>query len=155
MSLGCWRDTPNRAIPSLEGTDLRLDGFFKNRDNAIDKCYQVALANDFPMFAVQNGGKCSGSADGLSTYNRYGPATTCAADGKGGRWVNEVYLITVLQKKETGSGQLPVCDPGSARETRVVFIADVSVGLAGWLTVLTGCRPDSAWSRWHMNAKET
>ena len=48
----------------------------------------------FPVFAVQHGGQCFGSADGLNTYNKYGPSTTCASDGEGGPWGNEVYRIT-------------------------------------------------------------
>ncbi|XP_078616566.1 uncharacterized protein LOC144884896 isoform X2 [Branchiostoma floridae x Branchiostoma japonicum] len=94
ISLGCWRDTSDRAIPTLEGTDPRLDGDYKSRENPIEKCYQVALSRGFPVFALQNGGWCAGSADGLNTYDRYGPSTTCASDGEGGPWGNEVYRIT-------------------------------------------------------------
>ncbi|XP_078616433.1 adhesion G-protein coupled receptor G7-like [Branchiostoma floridae x Branchiostoma japonicum] len=95
ISLGCWRDTSDRAIPTLEGTDPRLDGRnYLFRDNPIEKCYQVALSRGFPMFAVQASGWCAGSADGLNTYNKYGPSTTCASDGEGGPWGNEVYKIT-------------------------------------------------------------
>ncbi|XP_035695838.1 uncharacterized protein LOC118429462 [Branchiostoma floridae] len=94
ISLGCWKDGANRAIPTLEGSDPRLDGSYRARANAIEKCYQVARSRGFPMFAVQHGGWCAGSADGLNTYNKYGPSTTCAADGEGGFWGNEVYKIT-------------------------------------------------------------
>ncbi|KAI8522215.1 hypothetical protein Bbelb_019690 [Branchiostoma belcheri] len=93
-SLGCWRDTNTRAIPTLEGTDSLLDGDPQSRQHAIQKCYQVALSRDFTVFAVQYGGECFGSANGINTYNRYGPTTTCAEDGKGGAWGNEVYKIT-------------------------------------------------------------
>ncbi|XP_019630028.1 PREDICTED: uncharacterized protein LOC109474217 [Branchiostoma belcheri] len=93
-SLGCWRDSDTRAIPILEGTDSLLDGDYQSRHHAIQKCYQVALSRGFPMFSVQDGGQCFGSADGLNTYNRYGPTTTCAEDGEGGAWGNEVYKIT-------------------------------------------------------------
>ncbi|XP_078616379.1 uncharacterized protein LOC144884783 [Branchiostoma floridae x Branchiostoma japonicum] len=94
ISLGCWKDTRNRAIPTLEGTDPRLDGHVTSRNNAIEKCFQVALSRGFPMFAVQASGQCFGSADGLNTYNKYGPSTACTADGEGGGWANEVYKIT-------------------------------------------------------------
>eukprot|EP00058_Branchiostoma_floridae_P000553 XP_002586041.1 hypothetical protein BRAFLDRAFT_110129 [Branchiostoma floridae] len=94
ISLGCWRDTSDRAIPTLEGTDPRLDGDYKSRENPIEKCYQVALSRGFTVFAVQAGGWCGGSADGLNTYNKYGPSTTCASDGEGGPYGNEVYKIT-------------------------------------------------------------
>ncbi|CAH1238883.1 SCUBE1 [Branchiostoma lanceolatum] len=94
-SLGCWMDTADRTIPTLEGTDPRLDGNYGARNNAIEKCYQVAFSRSFTVFAVQNGGWCAGSADGHDTYNKHGPSTACAADGEGGRWANEVYEITV------------------------------------------------------------
>ncbi|XP_078607291.1 uncharacterized protein LOC144879573 isoform X1 [Branchiostoma floridae x Branchiostoma japonicum] len=102
ISLGCWRDTDDRAIPTLEGTDPRLDGDYESRENPIEKCYQVALSRGFPVFALQNGGWCAGSADGLNTYDRYGPSTTCASDGEGGPRGNEVYKI---------SGNTLTCEP--------------------------------------------
>eukprot|EP00058_Branchiostoma_floridae_P024990 XP_002610480.1 hypothetical protein BRAFLDRAFT_85621 [Branchiostoma floridae] len=94
-SLGCWKDTPSRAIPMLEGKDARLDGTDPTkRDNATEKCFQVARSRGFPVFAVQYGGQCFGSANGHNTYNKYGPSEDCAADGKGGSYANEVYKIT-------------------------------------------------------------
>ncbi|XP_078691944.1 uncharacterized protein LOC144922175 [Branchiostoma floridae x Branchiostoma belcheri] len=96
--LGCWADTSDRAIPILEGTDPRLDGPYQSRQDAIQKCYQVAQSRGFTVFAVQNGGQCFGSANAFNTYNRYGPSTACAADGEGGPWANEVYQITEPQR---------------------------------------------------------
>ncbi|CAH1265253.1 COLEC11 [Branchiostoma lanceolatum] len=94
-NLGCWRDNVgNRAIPTLEGTDPRLDGSYGARQNPLEKCYQVALSRGYAVFAVQNGGWCAGSADGHNTYNNYGPSTACRADGEGGPGANEVYQIT-------------------------------------------------------------
>ncbi|XP_066297373.1 uncharacterized protein [Branchiostoma lanceolatum] len=92
-SLGCWKDTNDRALTMLEGSDPRLDGKYGERQNAIDKCYQVALSRGFTVFAVQHSGQCFGSAD-ANTYNKHGPSTGCAADGEGGRSANEVYQIT-------------------------------------------------------------
>ncbi|XP_035693983.1 uncharacterized protein LOC118428115 [Branchiostoma floridae] len=91
-SLGCWRDTPNRAIPMLEGTDPQLDGVYLERSDALRKCYQVARSRGLAVFSVQNGGQCFGSAYD-STYNKYGPSTACKMDGEGGPWANEVYQI--------------------------------------------------------------
>ncbi|KAI8513359.1 carbohydrate binding [Branchiostoma belcheri] len=84
QSLGCWRDTWTGAIPSLEGTDVRLDGDPLTRNDPIEKCYQVALSRGFAVFAVQAGGECFGSADAQNTYKKYGPSTACAAGGEGG-----------------------------------------------------------------------
>ncbi|XP_078681734.1 uncharacterized protein LOC144916481 [Branchiostoma floridae x Branchiostoma belcheri] len=92
QSLGCWRDNDNRAIPTLEGTDARLDGDPLTRNDPIEKCYQVALSRGFAVFAVQ-AGWCFGSADAQNTYKKYGLSTACAADGEGGPWANKVYLI--------------------------------------------------------------
>ncbi|KAI8498912.1 hypothetical protein Bbelb_233650 [Branchiostoma belcheri] len=94
VSLGCWKDAGDRAIPLLEGTDPRLDGQYGERENAIGKCFQVAVSRGFPVFSVQHGGQCFGSADGLSTYMKHGPSSDCAADGKGAAWANQVYQIT-------------------------------------------------------------
>ncbi|XP_078620142.1 zonadhesin-like [Branchiostoma floridae x Branchiostoma japonicum] len=95
VSLGCWRDTADRAIPVLEGTDPRLDNrYYPARQNPIEKCYLVAFDRGFRVFAVQDDGQCFGSADAHNTYKKYGPSTACAADGEGGPWANEVYQIT-------------------------------------------------------------
>ncbi|XP_019646607.1 PREDICTED: uncharacterized protein LOC109487084 isoform X2 [Branchiostoma belcheri] len=94
VTLGCWKDSSDRAIPILEGTDPRLDGQYRERENAIEKCFQVAVSRGFPVFSVQHGGQCFGSADGLSTYMKHGPSSDCAADGKGAAWANQVYQIT-------------------------------------------------------------
>ncbi|XP_078607085.1 uncharacterized protein LOC144879470 [Branchiostoma floridae x Branchiostoma japonicum] len=99
-SLGCWEDAYDRAIPTLEKTDARLDGDFFTRNNPIEKCYQVALSRGFPVFALQAGGWCAGSADAHTTHSKYGPSTACAADGEGGPWANEVYQITGMLPEE-------------------------------------------------------
>ncbi|XP_035672187.1 polycystic kidney disease protein 1-like 2 [Branchiostoma floridae] len=91
-SLGCWWDRHDRAIPTLEGTDARLDGSYSTRSNAIEKCYSVALSRGFAVFAVQNGGQCFGST-ALDTYNKWGASTDCNDDGEGGLWSNEVYRL--------------------------------------------------------------
>ena len=92
--LGCYKDTlADRTIPSLEGKDTVLDGTPYTRENPVQKCYQAALKMGYPGFAVQYGGECHSSLDMLATYNKYGPSTDCAADGEGGAWSNEVYLI--------------------------------------------------------------
>ncbi|XP_035677116.1 uncharacterized protein LOC118416147 [Branchiostoma floridae] len=93
-SLGCWGDSGDRAIPTLEGTDPRLDGHYSTRQDPIGKCYQVARSRGFTVFAVQNGGWCAGSANGHTTYNKHGASTGCGADGEGGGMANEVYQIT-------------------------------------------------------------
>jgi len=92
-SLGCWLDTSNRAIATLEGVDSRLTGRYQSRDNAIHLCYEAAKERGYPAFALQNGGQCFASSDALNMYQQYGAANNCAS-GKGGRYANDVYEIT-------------------------------------------------------------
>ncbi|XP_066295931.1 sushi, von Willebrand factor type A, EGF and pentraxin domain-containing protein 1-like isoform X4 [Branchiostoma lanceolatum] len=92
-SLGCWKDTGNRAIPALEGQDPRLDNQYRRRHNPIEKCYQVAKDRGYHVFAIQHGGWCASSATARDTYQKYGPSSNCEADGEGGGWANQVYEI--------------------------------------------------------------
>nr|XP_026696273.1 uncharacterized protein LOC108951050 isoform X2 [Ciona intestinalis] len=91
--LGCWGDARDRAIATLEGTDSTLMDSYHTRTNPILKCARVALARNYKIFAVQNGGWCAGSANARSTYKKYGSSTACAADGEGGPGANQVYEI--------------------------------------------------------------
>lgn len=92
FSIGCWRDQPQRALPSLEGIFPMLDGNdYKARQFAIKKCSVIARVQGFPAFALENGGQCLGGKDILETYNMYGASGACKRDGKGGPWSMEVY----------------------------------------------------------------
>ena len=95
VSLGCWKDQSQlgRAITTLEGTSPILNGDYRSRSDAIEKCYEVALSREYIVFALQNGGWCVGSADAESTYKKYGPSSDCVHRGKGGFGANEVYKI--------------------------------------------------------------
>ncbi|KAI8507049.1 hypothetical protein Bbelb_154880, partial [Branchiostoma belcheri] len=105
LSLGCWREDAPHAIPTLEGTDPRLDGYeWRQRTNALGKCFQ-------------DGGQCFGSADGHNTYFKYGPATNCDADGEGGPLAFEVYLFT-----ETDSPQLLTCSAATYASLTISWV---------------------------------
>lgn len=94
-SLGCWKDDPNnRAITTLEGISHILDGQYRSRKNAINKCLIAAKSFGYQVFALQNGGWCAGSAMAKLTYKKYGDSTNCNSDGKGAGSVNAVYQIT-------------------------------------------------------------
>ncbi|XP_078379543.1 uncharacterized protein LOC144662575 [Oculina patagonica] len=95
--VGCFRDTEDRAIPTLEGTDPILDGDYLNRQNAIVKCAVAARKRYFRAFALQHGGWCASSVTALETFYKYGPSRDCKEDGEGGDWANNVY---VFQRKE-------------------------------------------------------
>ncbi|XP_077997948.1 uncharacterized protein LOC144451062 [Glandiceps talaboti] len=92
-SIGCYKDTSNRAIATLEGTDPRLNGAYSSRANPIEKCAQVANDLGYDYFAVQNGGWCASSADAENTFDKYGHYNSCKTDGEGGGWGNEVYKL--------------------------------------------------------------
>ena len=85
----------------LEGKDKRLDGEYdkanplrkpSTRENAIQKCYEVARDRGYNYFGVNNGGLCVGSFDAEFRYKTRGKGTSCK-DGKGGQWTNDVYFI--------------------------------------------------------------
>ncbi|XP_077866013.1 uncharacterized protein LOC144353309 [Saccoglossus kowalevskii] len=92
-SLGCFRDTHNRAIPSLEGSDPRLDGYYLTREDALNKCANVASRRGFDVFGVQNNGWCASSENAGITYDKYGPSSACKNEGEGGPFANEIYAI--------------------------------------------------------------
>ena len=91
--VGCYKDTAERAISSLEGKDPALDGNYKTRMNPIAKCALVARKRGYRVFAVQDGGWCAASATAEETFNKYGKSSACKLDGQGGPWANEVYVF--------------------------------------------------------------
>ena len=115
-NLGCWRDTSNRAIPTLEGIASNLDGKYWTRQNALEKCYQAAKQRGHEVFAVQNGGWCASSPIALNTYKKYGTTNTCKPDGEGGPWGNQVYRIP--------SGKYRLCYPRSMNSPKIVSMLE-------------------------------
>ena len=93
VTIGCFQDRSSRAIPTLEGQDSILDGSYKARKDAIEKCYQAAKKRGFLVFAVQDGGWCAASSSAPKTFDKYGKSSACQSDGKGGPWANQVYYI--------------------------------------------------------------
>ena len=92
-AVGCYADTSDRAIPTLEGTDPILDGLYTARKDPIAKCAVAAMKRGFSMIAVQDGGWCAASANAPDTYYKYGESRACKDDGEGGPWANQVYLL--------------------------------------------------------------
>lgn len=61
--MGCYRDDSTiRAVPDLERTDPVLDGNYRVRQSAVEKCAIVARKRGFRMFAIQHHGQCLSSA---------------------------------------------------------------------------------------------
>ena len=95
-SVGCFADKRHRAIPTLEGADPISAEKYDERTRAIEKCALAARKRGFTMFAVQYNGQCMSSATAEQTFNRYGESKECNANGKGGSWANNVYIIRGL-----------------------------------------------------------
>ena len=101
-TVGCYKDTGNRAIQTLEGRDAILDGSYPSRKNPVAKCAVAAMRLGYSMFAVQNGGWCAASATAPDTFGKYGKSAACKADGEGGPWANQVYVIKgILRHSES------------------------------------------------------
>ena len=71
----------------------QLDGPYSTRKDKRRKCYEAAKGRGFHVFALRRGGKCCVSAKSLNTYQDFGRAGLCKADGEGGYLVNQVYII--------------------------------------------------------------
>ena len=93
-SLGCWRDDPNRIVPSLENTSPLLKRGYRVREKSIVKCAEVAKKQGFPGFAIENGGQCFGGEALLKRYKMYGKSNDCTRDGRGGDYAMEVYKFS-------------------------------------------------------------
>lgn len=50
---------------------------YKKRSNALMKCAEAALDNNFTIFSLQNGGQCFSGKDAGQTYMKYGVSYTC------------------------------------------------------------------------------
>lgn len=80
-SLGCWKDTWDRAIPLMEKKHAMLfEPDYKKRSNALMKCAEAALDNNFTIFSLENGGQCFSGKDADKTFMKYGVSYTCKGD---------------------------------------------------------------------------
>ena len=71
-----------------------LDGNFKNRSDAIHKCFAAARKKYYTVVAVSNGGSCHGTySHNAIQYMKMGRSNKCAKDGKGGPDASEIYTL--------------------------------------------------------------
>ena len=78
----CWRSKAPQRLQNLERSDARLDKHnYKRREDAINKCYVVALDAGYEYFGVGNKGQCWGGVD--ENYKYYGAVKSCPKNGKG------------------------------------------------------------------------
>merc|ERR1712168_1018785 len=92
---GCFKNKMPHKVTLLERTDKRLDKYnYKKRENAIQKCFEVAKDAGYAHFAIGNKGQCWGSKG--EEYAEQGEAKVCPAHGKGKYAVINVYSIVIL-----------------------------------------------------------
>jgi len=90
--LGCYRDTPQRALPHNRGTVHR--SLFTNYQAVSDCATRTFEAGD-DVFGLQNDGECWTGKGRTSDYAKYGLQTDvkkCNAP-LGSGWTNQVYSI--------------------------------------------------------------
>ena len=87
----------------LEKTASILNGNYKIRLNARQKCFDVAWSLGYKVFAIQDGGQCFGAPSAKEEYKNYGSSTECLDDGKGGPLANAVYLIKTGKEHVKGN----------------------------------------------------
>merc|ERR1712168_593062 len=93
---GCYKNKMPHKVTLLERTDKRLDKYnYKRRENAIQKCFEVAKDAGYAHFAIGNKGQCWGSKG--EEYAEQGEAKVCPAHGKGKYAVINVYSIAANQ----------------------------------------------------------
>ena len=90
-SLGCWRDTGNRAISG----GIRI----RNGMGTVANCQAFADTRGWTVFAMQNGNECFTAINAKDTYQKYGKSKKCRSTGLGGPWAHNVYEIVSNQYK--------------------------------------------------------
>ena len=95
-SLGCYKY--NMGMTVLEGKDPDvLDGDYKLRTDAIEKCALAAMKKRYHVFAIHDGGSCLVSESVRPTFNKYGISQDCKSDGKGAPGASHVYLTNGIE----------------------------------------------------------
>lgn len=84
--LGCWKDTPDRAISGGFVGSPGTDAYNTSR------CYEVAMSKGHDIFALQAGYACFTGLAMRDNYKKYGDAPGNCEIG-GGQWINHVYSI--------------------------------------------------------------
>ena len=82
VTIGCFKDQGTRAVEHWLASVA-----------SIDSCYRAAKEKGFHVFAVEDRVECRGGYSAAKTFNKYGKSSNCRADGRGGIWANQVYII--------------------------------------------------------------
>jgi len=108
----CWKNKVQQKMTLLEGTDERLDGPYRKRENAIEKCHGVAADGAFDYFAVGNKGQCWGGQG--DSYMYWGQSKSCPKNGKGKYAVVHVYELHKPAPPVTEAPEVPAPEPTEA-----------------------------------------
>ena len=81
----------NEKLTSFEGKHSLLNDSSQNRIQPIQKCGQVAYANNYNYFAISMG-QCYTGTDNINDFQRFGESTLCR-NGTGGDHLIDVYSI--------------------------------------------------------------
>ena len=84
----------------LEGSDPQvLDGNYKLRADAIEKCALAAMKKRYNAFAVQDGGLCLATcySHHVCVFPQDGISQECKSDGKGGSRAIHVYIVGSIE----------------------------------------------------------
>lgn len=92
-AVGCYKDTPARAIPNLV-KNFRGNIDWYNISNTIEDCANVVQETGYQVFGMQYYGECWGGNADTVQYDKYGiaPSRMCW-NGVGKNWANYVYKI--------------------------------------------------------------
>ena len=80
---------------SLENKSQYLDGFYKQRTDPINKCYQAAKTSKplASIFIILDGGFCSSGKIVDKHYKDEGKSSNCKLAGTGARYAFNAYKI--------------------------------------------------------------
>lgn len=87
-ALGCYKDTPDRALVKFLGTVTNTDSHL----NIFRDCKDLAESHGYKFLGVQNKKECWGWNE--TTYDRHGCSHDCTTSGEYGiglDWANYVY----------------------------------------------------------------
>ena len=90
--MGCWRTSENEGFTTLESTDGRIMGTYKDRFDSFLKCAEAAMEQHYTLFALRDGGQCLGGYKTVTKYGKYGVSKHCR-NGLGSHSSKSVYQI--------------------------------------------------------------
>ncbi|XP_039258359.2 uncharacterized protein LOC120334906 [Styela clava] len=100
---GCWALPPS-GIDSMEGKHIgSLDGHYRYRMMAVQKCAKAVASIGLQIFALHDGGKCLSVTDVQAIVRHNTRRKVCSYTGKGSRSSIQVYEIRYSKTREAPS----------------------------------------------------